>query len=78
MTAVRCDSGLVIVVIEVEEDPRYLREGSDLIYDLPVSFSQAALGQEVEKSRGYIARAEGAAQGALPGPQSSQYRLEAV
>ena len=40
--------GDVIVVIEVEEDPRFMREGSDLIYDLPVSFSQAALGQEVE------------------------------
>jgi len=40
--------GDVIVVIEVEEDSRWLREGSDLIHDLPVSFSQAALGQEVE------------------------------
>lgn len=40
--------GDVIVVIEVEEDPRFVREGSDLIYDLPVSFSQAALGQEVK------------------------------
>lgn len=40
--------GDVIVVIEVEEDARFIREGSDLIYDLPVSFSQAALGREVE------------------------------
>ena len=40
--------GDLIVVIEVEEDQRFLREGSDLIYDLPVSFSQAALGREVE------------------------------
>jgi molecular chaperone DnaJ len=39
--------GDVIVVIEVVEDPRFQREGADLIYDLPVSFSQAALGQEV-------------------------------
>lgn len=39
-----------------------------------------ALGQEVEKSKGYIARAEGAAQGAgqITGPNASQYRLEAV
>ena len=36
-----------------------------------------ALTTEVEKSRGYIARAEGATQGALAGPDS-QYKLEAV
>jgi molecular chaperone DnaJ len=40
--------GDVLVVIEVEEDARWVREGSDLIHDLPVSFSQAALGQEAE------------------------------
>jgi molecular chaperone DnaJ len=40
--------GDVLVVIEVEEDPRFVRDGSDLVYDLPVSFSQAALGQEVD------------------------------
>jgi molecular chaperone DnaJ len=40
--------GDVIVVIEVEEDPRFIREGADLLFDLPVSFSQAALGSEVE------------------------------
>ena len=36
-----------------------------------------ALGNEVEKSRGYIARAEGASQGAVKGP-SDQYRLESL
>jgi molecular chaperone DnaJ len=40
--------GDVLVVIEVEDDQRFVREGSDLVYDLPLSFSQAALGQEVE------------------------------
>jgi molecular chaperone DnaJ len=40
--------GDVIVVIEVEDDRRFIREGSDLIYDLGISFSQAALGSEVE------------------------------
>lgn len=35
------------------------------------------LGQEVEKSRGYIARAEGASQGQLKGPSDS-YRLESL
>ena len=36
-----------------------------------------ALGDEVEKSKGYIARAEGAQQGALKGPADT-YRLEAM
>lgn len=40
--------GDVIVVIEVEEDARWMREGSDLYYDLPVSFSQAVLGSDVQ------------------------------
>jgi molecular chaperone DnaJ len=40
--------GDVLVVIEVEDDARFVRDGSDLFYDLPVSFSQAALGQEVD------------------------------
>lgn len=40
--------GDVIVVIEVEDDARFLRDGADLVYELPVSFSAAALGQEVD------------------------------
>ncbi|MDB4952388.1 MAG: Chaperone protein dnaJ [Gemmatimonadetes bacterium] len=40
--------GDVVVVIEVEEDARFLREGSDLVYDMGISFSQAALGAELE------------------------------
>jgi len=38
----------VMVVIEVEDDKRFIRDGADLVYDLPVSFSQAALGRELE------------------------------
>jgi uncharacterized protein YaaN involved in tellurite resistance len=37
-----------------------------------------ALSGEVEKSRGYIARAEGAAQGQLSGPSPAQFKLEAL
>ncbi|MBB4153824.1 uncharacterized protein YaaN involved in tellurite resistance [Sphingomonas jinjuensis] len=37
-----------------------------------------ALGQEVEKSKGYIARAEGASQGALKGPATDQFKLESL
>ena len=40
--------GDVVVVIEVEDDPRFLRDGSDLVHDLGVTFSQAALGVELE------------------------------
>ncbi len=36
--------GDVLVVLEVQEDPRFVRDGDDLIHFLPVSFSQAALG----------------------------------
>jgi molecular chaperone DnaJ len=39
--------GDVLVVIEVEDDPRFDREGADIVYDLQLSFSQAALGAEV-------------------------------
>ena len=40
--------GDVLVVIEVEEDARFERDDTDLIFDLDVSFSAAALGHEVE------------------------------
>ena len=39
--------GDLIVAIDVQEDPRFERRGDDLLYDLPISFSQAALGAEV-------------------------------
>ncbi len=37
-------AGDLIVVIEVREDERYTREGDDLWVELPLAFSQAALG----------------------------------
>ena len=40
--------GDVMVVLEVEEDARFLRDGADLIYELAVTFTQAALGAEVD------------------------------
>lgn len=40
--------GDLIVRVEVEPDPRFERRGDDLVYDLVVSFGQAALGDEVE------------------------------
>jgi len=40
--------GDLIAVLEIEEDPRFERQGDDLVYDLPVSFTQAALGADLE------------------------------
>ncbi|NIR44164.1 MAG: molecular chaperone DnaJ [Gemmatimonadetes bacterium] len=40
--------GDLLAVIEVEPDPRFTRRGADLVHDLPVTFSQAALGTTVE------------------------------
>ena len=36
------------MLLEVEEDERFTREGSDLVHELLVTFAQAALGAEVE------------------------------
>lgn len=40
--------GDVTVVMEVRPDPRFHREGADVIYELPITFAQAALGTELE------------------------------
>jgi len=40
--------GDLVAVLEIAEDPRFERHGDDLVYDLPVSFSQAALGAELK------------------------------
>ena len=41
-------AGDVIVFIEEEEHGYFQRHGDDILYDLPLSFDQAALGAEVE------------------------------
>jgi molecular chaperone DnaJ len=40
--------GDIIVLLEVQEDPRFLRDGENLVFELPITFAQAALGAEVE------------------------------
>jgi molecular chaperone DnaJ len=40
--------GDIIVLLEVQEDPRFRRDGENVLFELPVTFSQAALGAEVE------------------------------
>lgn len=39
--------GDVVVLLEVEEDPRFVRDGANLLRELPITFTQAALGDEV-------------------------------
>jgi molecular chaperone DnaJ len=38
--------GDLLVMLDIKEDERFERQGDDLVYDLPLSFSQAALGGE--------------------------------
>ena len=40
--------GDIVVLLEVEDDPRFVRDGPDLIHELPITFGQAALGDEIE------------------------------
>lgn len=40
--------GDVLVILEVEQDARFERQGADLVCELPITFSQAALGAELE------------------------------
>jgi molecular chaperone DnaJ len=54
--------GDLVVLLEVQEDPRFVREGSDLVHELPVTFSQAALGAELE-----VPTIEGSAHLKVPG-----------
>jgi molecular chaperone DnaJ len=39
-------NGDLIVMLDIKEDDRFERQGDDLIYDMALSFSQAALGGE--------------------------------
>jgi molecular chaperone DnaJ len=40
--------GNLYVVLTVKPHPVFKRQGNDIVYDLPISFAQAALGDEVE------------------------------
>ncbi|MGD8869478.1 MAG: molecular chaperone DnaJ [Gemmatimonadales bacterium] len=41
-------AGDLLAVMAVEPDPRFTRRGADIVYDLPVTFSQAAMGATIE------------------------------
>ena len=40
--------GDLVVLLDVEDDQRFVRDGSELLYELPVTVGQAALGDEIE------------------------------
>ena len=40
--------GDLIAVLDIKEDPRFERHGDDLVYDLGITFTRAALGAEVQ------------------------------
>lgn len=42
------NTGDLYIVVHVKEHPDFKREGNNILYQLPVSFSQAALGDKVE------------------------------
>ena len=58
--------GDLLVMLDIKEDDRFERQGDDLIFDLPLSFSQAALGVRVTRCRRPTATR---ASGSLPGTQ---------
>ena len=41
-------SGDLFVVLRVHDHPFFVRDGADIVCDVPVSFAQAALGTEIE------------------------------
>ncbi|MEX0837003.1 MAG: molecular chaperone DnaJ [Gemmatimonadota bacterium] len=60
--------GDLVVLLEVEDDARFQREGSHLVHELPVTFAQAALGDEVD-----VPTIDGAARVKIPsGIQSGE------
>jgi molecular chaperone DnaJ len=40
--------GDIVVLLEVQDDPRFKRDGEDLLHELAITFTQAALGDSVE------------------------------
>src|SRR5207244_13508384 len=40
--------GDLYVAVHVRPDERFIREGDDIVFELPISFAQAALGAEVD------------------------------
>ena len=62
--------GDLIVLLEVQDDERFVRDGSDLIHELPITFAQAALGAEVD-----VPTIDGIARVTVPGGIQSGWLL---
>src|SRR5690606_9548209 len=62
------ERGDLVVLLEVQDDPRFEREGSNVLHELPITFAQAARGDGVE-----VPTLEGAARVTIPsGIQSGE------
>lgn len=62
--------GDLVVLLEVQDDPRFVRDGPHLIHELPITFTQAALGAEVE-----VPTIDGTARVTIPAGIQSGERL---
>ncbi|MGB1780178.1 MAG: molecular chaperone DnaJ [Longimicrobiales bacterium] len=62
--------GDLVVLLEVQDDARFVRDGSDLVHELPITFTQAALGAEVE-----VPTIDGSARVTIPAGIQSGERL---
>jgi len=62
--------GDLVVLLEVQEDPRFVRDGPDLVHELPITFTQAALGAEID-----VPTIEGTARVTIPAGIQSGERL---
>jgi DnaJ-class molecular chaperone with C-terminal Zn finger domain len=62
--------GDLVVLLEVQDDPRFVRDGPDLIYELPITYTQAALGAEID-----VPSIEGVARVTIPAGIQSGERL---
>ena len=61
-------SGDLYVMLSVREHPLFVREGTDVVCEVPLSFAQAALGAEIE-----VPTLDGKARAKIPaGTQSGQ------
>jgi len=59
-------SGDLLVMLDIRDDERWERQGDDLVFDLPLSFSQVALGCEVTVPTPYGDEAVRVAAGTQP------------
>ena len=62
--------GDLVVLLEVQDDPRFVRDGPHLVHELPITFTQAALGAEID-----VPTIDGTARVTIPAGIQSDERL---